>query len=67
MRIVVDKMPESVDECMFSKRMNFIGSDVTHVCEIPTYQTKIGRKVKCACKSVSNCNVLVELKNIQED
>jgi hypothetical protein len=67
MRIVVDKMPESVDECMFSEHKTTRDGRHLNACKIHTYHEKLGHKASCVCNSVSNCNVLVELKNVQED
>ena len=62
MRIVVDKMPESVEKCMFSEHKTARDGRHFQACKIPTYQEELGHKVSCVCKSVDKCNVLIALK-----
>ena len=57
MKIVVDKLPESPRDCLFSE---FVPHSVgVYGCMLRGYIEKIDGKPRCLCKSVDKCNNLI--------
>lgn len=67
MKIVVDKIPKSPKECMFSKR----NVEVGYVCTLRPYIEEAKGKLVCVCKPVFGggvlCDRLVTLESIMEE
>ena len=59
MKIVVDKMPTSPKDCLFSERI-VTGHVVGEVygCNLRPVVEKFDSKPRCLCKSVENCTCL---------
>lgn len=58
MKIIVDELPETPRDCPFSLldlRCNM------YVCQLRPFREEAGGKPRCVCKSVVNCDQLVEL------
>lgn len=56
MKIMVDKLPETPKDCMFS--------EVTHVgyvCTLRPFIDKVQHKPKCICKDIKFCDRLKEI------
>ena len=56
MKIIVDKMPETVKDCPFSESIPIGG----YGCILKPYIEKLNCKPKCICKSVDKCDKLKE-------
>lgn len=62
MRIVVDRLPDTPRECLFSKKIRVKG-DTAYACCLRKYIEEAdtlndGYKPECLCKNVSNCDKL---------
>ena len=65
MKIVVDEMPKSVKECLFSMPKKLSNGDIIYGCSlheyIEDYKTDVSlHKPVCLCKDVNLCNRLKE-------
>lgn len=58
MKIIVDKLPESPRDCLFSKRHVELG----YICQLRPYIEEAQAKPFCLCKNVENCDRLIECK-----
>lgn len=56
MKILVDKLPETPKDCLFSET-----TSIGYICVLRPYIEKIRHKPKCVCKSVEHCDRLKEL------
>ena len=57
MKIVVDKLPETPRDCLFSE----LTIHNMYVCMLRPYIEKVDNKPKCICKSVDKCDILKEI------
>lgn len=62
MRIIVDELPKTPRECIFS-RVKYFGDKAIYICGLHQYIPEAdkkddGYKPECICKSVSSCNLL---------
>ena len=55
MKIVVDKLPETPKDCLFSEKTIYNN----YACTLRPYIEKMNIKPKCICKSVDECDCLV--------
>ena len=56
MKIIVDKLPETPRDCLFSELIpHTVG---VYSCTLRPYIKKIDSKPKCICKSVDTCDIL---------
>ena len=61
MKIIVDKLPETPRDCLFSELIpHSVG---VYGCTLRGYIEKLDSKPRCLCKSVDKCNNLKEIKN----
>lgn len=60
MKIVVDKMPETPKDCMFSESI-VVG---TYACMLRPYIDKVKCKPSCLCKDVTKCDRLIEFGEV---
>ena len=59
MKIVVDKLPETPRDCLFSELVpHYVG---VYGCTLRPYIEKVDGKPKCLCKSVDKCDRLKEI------
>lgn len=63
MKIIVDKMPETPKECMFSELIPHAMG--VYNCSLRPYIEKIDSKPKCLCKNVDKCDRLIELGEVK--
>ena len=57
MKIIVDKLPETPRDCLFSQEIeNHAGM---YGCTLRPYIEKVDGKPNCICKSVNKCDCLV--------
>lgn len=56
MKIIVDKLPETPKECLFSQRNVEYG----YICQLRPYIPEARGKPACVCKDCSKCECLVE-------
>lgn len=57
MKIIIDKMPETPRDCIFSESISTGG----YVCTLRPYIEKIQNKPKCLCKDIKHCDRLKEI------
>lgn len=60
MKIIVDKLPETPRDCLFSKLTSH-----GYVCNLRAYITKVNQKPVCLCKSVDKCNRLIFIGDVK--
>lgn len=61
MKIVVDKMPETPRDCLFSEQVqNRAG---VYACTLRPYIEEAGCKPKCLCKNTGECDRLSTIRN----
>ena len=61
MKIVVDKMPEEVRDCFFSKliKKDRYSDEELYACTLRPYIEEAEGKPCCICKSVDKCDRLI--------
>ena len=57
MKLVVDKLPETPKDCLFSELIPY--SVGVYACTLRSYIEKVDGKPKCLCKCVDKCDKLV--------
>ena len=63
MKIVVDKLPETPRDCLFSERIpHAVG---VYGCTLRGHIEKVDGKPKCICKDVKYCDKLIELVEVK--
>ena len=58
MRIVVDKLPETPKDCLFSESVPH--TEGVYSCTLKPYIEKVDCKPRCLCKSTDKCDRLIE-------
>ena len=61
MKIVVDKLPNTPRDCLFSTLVPH--SVNVYGCTLKPYIEKIDSKSNCLCKSVDKCDCLISIEN----
>lgn len=56
MKIIVDKLPKTPRDCMFSEL-----TPHGYICILKPYIEKVNHKPTCLCKSVDKCDRLKEI------
>lgn len=60
MKIVVDKLPESSEDCLFSHKDILRNHREVYVCSLHTYVPQVGCKPNCICHP-ETCELLKEV------
>ena len=63
MKIIVDKLPETPRDCLFSELIpHGVG---VYSCTLRAYIDKVDSKPRCLCKSVDKCDNLIVLGDVK--